>query len=137
MKYKIKQDKKFEIKLLFLSIYILVKSVFLAYNRPQKHTHRKRWERKVEEKKQFHCLRQRKQDLEVHTRCLLPRYLLVYVWYGFIDWHIFQELESKGDGLGLVCSWLSYGSVCTGSLLSHVVLRLFIITLSKKDSHTG
>ena len=37
----------------------------------------------------------------------------------------------------LVCSWLSYGSVCTGYSLSLVVLRLFSNTLSKKDSQTG
>ncbi len=114
--------------------------------RPQIHTHSlslstthtKRWWRKVVEKKQyFHCLRQKKQDLEVHIRCLLPQYLLVFVWYGFIDWHIYQVLDSMGVGLGLVCSWLSYGSVCTGSSLNLLVLALFTTTLSRKDSHTG
>ena len=97
------------------------------------------WEKEVAEKTQlcFHCLRQKKQDLEVHIRCLLSQYLLVYFLYGFTDWLISQELENKGDGLGLVCSWLSYASVCTGYSLSLVVLRLFTITLSRKDSQTG
>ena len=125
------------------TIKIFMQTRFLSYTQA-KHTrshgliHTERWERKVVEKKHyFHCLRQRKQDLEVHIRCLLPQSWLIYVCYGFTGWLTSQELESKEDGLGMVCSWRSYCSVCTGYSLSLVVLRLFTITLSKKDSQIG
>ena len=65
---------------IYIQIDIHPKTIFFVYtNHKQTHTHTHRWERKMVKKTEFHCLRQKKQDLEVHIRCLLPQYLLVYV----------------------------------------------------------